>query len=212
MRGLSKAILALAFSTGLAMADEITLLAFGDSLTQGYGLPPEQGFTAQLENWIEAAGTEVRVINGGVSGDTTAGGAARINWSLSDEVDAVIVALGGNDMLRGLPPEEAMRNLGLILGEIQKQGLPALLVGMSAPQNFGPEYKAAFDAIYADLAMGYDVALFANFLQGLEDVGDRQKVLESYMQGDGLHPNGAGVALIVARIGPEVLKLIGLRE
>ncbi len=212
MRGLSKAILALVFSTGLAMADEITLLAFGDSLTQGYGLPPEQGFTAQLENWIGAAGAEVRVINGGVSGDTTAGGAARINWSLSDEVDAVIVALGGNDMLRGLPPEEAMRNLGLILGEIQKQGLPALLVGMSAPQNFGPEYKAAFDAIYADLAMGYDVALFANFLQGLEDVGDRQKVLENYMQGDRLHPNGAGVALIVARIGPEVLKLIGLRE
>jgi acyl-CoA thioesterase-1 len=148
------------------------------------------------------------MMNAGVSGDTTAGGAARIAWSLTDEVDAVIVALGGNDFLRGLPPEAVRANLDAILAEIGSRGLPVLLVGMQAPGNFGAEYKAAFDAIYPDLAEAHGAALFPDFLQGLADLDDPALVVRDYLQGDAVHPNAAGVALIVARMGPEVLALV----
>ncbi len=196
------------FLSAPAVAEPVTLLAFGDSLTQGFGLSPEDGFVAQMQAWLGDHGAAVTMMNAGVSGDTTAGGAARIAWSLTDEVDAVIVALGGNDFLRGLPPEAVRANLDAILAEIGSRGLPVLLVGMQAPGNFGAEYKAAFDAIYPDLAEAHGAALFPDFLQGLADLDDPALVVRDYLQGDAVHPNAAGVALIVARMGPEVLALV----
>ena len=184
------------------------LLAFGDSLTQGYGLEQSAGFVPVLEAWLRAAGEDVRVINGGVSGDTTAGGAARIAWNLTPDIDAVIVALGGNDLLRGLPPEAARENLSRILTEIRARGLPVLLVGLPAPLNYGADYKAAFDAIYRDLAREFSIPLYPDFMAPLSAMDDRQKVLSAFMQADATHPNAAGVRLIVEAMGPEVLKLL----
>lgn len=190
------------------MAEPVTLLAFGDSLTQGYGLADRDGFVPTLEAWLQAEGADVIVINGGVSGDTTAGGAARIAWSLTPEVDAVLVALGGNDLLRGIDPAETRANLDAILTEIGAQGLPALLVGMEATGNYGENFKTAFDAIYPDLARAHDVPLFGQFLQGLVDLEDRQAALRDYFQPDATHPNAEGVTLIVESMGPAVLGLV----
>jgi acyl-CoA thioesterase-1 len=133
-------------------AEEITVVALGDSLTQGFGLVEEEGFVPQLQAGLQARGNDVVVENHGVSGDTTAGGLARIGWALGDHVDALIVALGGNDLLRGLPPEVSRANLDGILAEAEARGLPVLLIGLQAPGNYGPDYKAAFDAMYPDLA------------------------------------------------------------
>lgn len=190
-----------------AMGEPVTLLAFGDSLTQGYGLPQSDGFVPVLERWLNDHGAEVTVINGGVSGDTTAGGAARIAWSLTPEVDAVLVALGGNDLLRGIEPDETRANLDAILTETTSRGLPTLLVGMEATGNFGGGYKAEFDVIYQDLAEEHDVPLYPLLLQPLTENGDRQAMLRDYMQNDAIHPNAAGVRLIVEAIGPTVLEL-----
>ncbi len=190
------------------MAEPVTLLAFGDSLTQGYGLSEEDGFVPTLEAWLQAEGADVIVINGGVSGDTTAGGAARIAWSLTPEVDAVLVALGGNDLLRGIDPAETRANLDAILTEIGARDLPTLLVGMEATGNYGESFKAEFDAIYPELAEAHGVPLFGQFLQGLVDIEDRQASLRDYLQPDATHPNAEGVALIVERMGPAVLDLV----
>ena len=191
-----------------AQAEPVTLLAFGDSLTQGYGLPAKLGFVPQLETWLTEHGAEVTVVNGGVSGDTSAGGASRIAWALDPRVDAVMVTLGGNDLLRGIDPAETKANLGTILAEIEAKGLPVLLVGMTALGNYGEAYAAAFNAIYPTLAESRDVPLFANFLAGLEAAGDRQTVLRDYILPDAVHPNEHGVALIVEAIGPTVLDLV----
>ena len=191
-----------------AIAEPVTLLALGDSLTQGYGLPADQGFVPQLEGWLTAHGAEVTVINGGVSGDTSAGGASRIGWALDPAVDAVMVTLGGNDLLRGIDPAETRANLDAILGTVQDKGLPVLLVGMTALGNYGASYADAFNAIYPDLAAARSVPLFADFFAGLEAMGDWQTVLPAYFQPDGVHPNAEGVALIVDAIGPVVLDLI----
>lgn len=190
------------------MGEPITLLAFGDSLTQGYGLPQEDGFVPNLEAWLRSEGADVRVINGGVSGDTTAGGAARIAWSLTPEVDAVIVALGGNDLLRGIEPAETKANLDVILAEITGRGLPALLVGMQATGNFGAAYKAEFDALYPALAEKYGLALYPQFMLALVQLGDRQRVVRDYLQPDATHPNARGVARIVDAMGPSVLQVL----
>ncbi len=202
--------MALPFLALPALADPVTLLAFGDSLTQGYGLDEADGFVPQLEAWLNDHGAEVRVINGGVSGDTTAGGAARIAWSLVPDVDAVLVALGGNDMLRGIDPEATHANLDTILTEIQAHNLPVLLIGMEAPGNFGPGYKAAFEAIYPQLAEKFRAALYPQFMAGLAALDDRQRVVRDYLQADAIHPNAKGVGLIVAAMGPEILQLLGV--
>jgi len=194
------------------MADPVTLLAIGDSLTQGYGLPAKLGFVPQLEAWLNGNGAEVTVVNGGVSGDTSAGGASRIGWALDPRIDAVMVTLGGNDLLRGIDPAETKRNLDTILGEVEAKGLPVLLVGMTALGNYGDTYAQAFNAIYPSLAEARDVPLFEDFLAGLEAVGDRQKVLSDYILPDAVHPNEFGVALIVAAIGPTVLDLVHAAE
>jgi len=194
-------------STALAQ-QPITLAALGDSLTQGFGLPEEDGFVPRLRQWLAENGAQgVEVINAGVSGDTSAGGLARIGWTLGDDVDGLIVALGGNDVLRGIQPEVTASNLDGILQAADAAGVPVLLSGMRAPGNYGPEYKAEFDAIYPDLADEYGAILHPFFLRGLGSDEDMTGA-RSLMQRDGLHPNAEGVARIVADIGPYVLELV----
>jgi acyl-CoA thioesterase-1 len=193
-----------------AAAQTITIAALGDSLTQGYGLAVEDGFVPQLQDWLTARGHDVTLINAGVSGDTTAGGLARIGWTLSADVDALIVALGGNDLLRGLPPETSRANLDGILQAAGSADVPVLLVGFEAPGNYGPEFKAAFDAIYPELAADYGVLHADSFLGPLTDAAaaDPRAALARYMQADGIHPNATGVARIVEALGPLVEQLI----
>ncbi len=199
----------LILSTTAALAEPVTIAALGDSLTQGYGLVPEQGFVPQLEAWLRENGADVELMNAGVSGDTTAGGLSRIDWTLTSDVDALIVALGGNDLLRGIDPAVSRANLDGILKAATARDLPVLLVGMDAPANYGPEFEAAFDGMYAELAEAYDVALYPNFLGALAGQEDRQAALAELMQPDGIHPNAKGVSLIVEDMGPSVLELIG---
>lgn len=184
----------------------MTVLALGDSLTQGYGLPEAEGFVPQLEAWLQDRGIDARVINGGVSGDTSAGGAARVAWSLTEDVDAMIVALGGNDMLRGTDPAVTRENIASILREAAARQVEVLLVGMRAPGNYGPGYKQAFDALYPDLAATHGVLYHDNFFAGLGE-GDPDS-LRRFMQADGLHPDAGGVARIVDALGPAVIGLI----
>lgn len=189
-----------------AMAEDVTVLAFGDSLTQGYGLPEAQGLVPQLDAWLAAKGVEVELVNAGVSGDTTAGGAARVDWSLTPEVDAMIVTLGGNDLLRGLDPAEARGNLRAILESARSRDVEVLLVGMKAPGNYGADYKSAFDSIYPDLAQEFGTLYFENFFAGLgqEDPAQARR----YFQPDGIHPNATGVERIVEALGPSVVDLV----
>lgn len=206
--------LALAAATAAvsASAEPVTIAALGDSLTQGYGLPESEGFAPRLEAWLRANGApEAVVINAGVSGDTTAGGLARVAWTLTDEVDAVIVALGGNDLLRGLDPAESRRNLDGILAAVDERGLPMLLAGLPAPANYGAEFQAAFDAIYPELAAEHGAILYPNFLGGL-GAGRDLNAARALMQPDGIHPNAEGVAAVVAAIGPSVLDLVAAAE
>ena len=197
-------------TAGMAAAEPMTIAALGDSLTQGYGLPPEDGFVPQLQRWLDADGQEVTLINAGVSGDTTAGGLSRIGWTLTDDVDALIVALGGNDLLRGIDPSVSRANLDGILSEATARSLPVLLIGMDAPSNYGAEYEADFEAIYPELAEKYGALHHENFLGALSALGNPEEALERYMQPDRIHPNAEGVALIVEDIGPRVLELVEL--
>ncbi len=191
-----------------ATAQTVTIAALGDSLTQGYGLPQDEGFVAQMQRWLRERGADVRLINAGVSGDTTAGGAARVDWTLTPEVDGLIVALGGNDLLRGIDPASSRANLERILERADAAGVPVLLVGMQAPGNFGPEYKAAFDAIYPELAARYGVLFAESFFGGIAGKEATPAELLPWMQADGIHPNAQGVARIVAALGPKVLELV----
>lgn len=191
-----------------ALAEPVTVVALGDSLTAGYGLQDGNGLVPQLQDWLAAQGQDVVIVNAGVSGDTTAGGLARLDWSLTSETDALIVALGGNDMLRGLPPSEARANLDEILNRAAARGLPVLLVGLATPRNYGPEYKAEFDAIYPDLAAKYGTLLTRNMFAPLVAQGADPATVAPYFQGDGIHPNKRGVAMIVAGMGPMVVELL----
>lgn len=210
-----KVLLALVFSfcgTVAAMAG-VRIAALGDSLTQGYGLPEVQGFVPQMQAWLKAAGSDAVVINAGVSGDTTAGGAARVGWTLSPDVGAMMVILGGNDMLRGIDPGVARANLETILQAAQAAEVKVLLVGMQAPGNYGPDYKTQFDALYPDLAAEYGALFAPSFFAGLQaEVGDDPAALRPFMQGDGIHPNAEGVKRIVAALGPKVLELVRAAE
>jgi len=207
LRAMRNAAVALMLTGLPALAETKTLLALGDSLTQGYGLPQEQGFVPQLQTWLQAQGADVKVINAGVSGDTTAGGVSRLDWSLTPEVDAMIVNLGGNDLLRGINPANSRANLDKILATAQARNLPVLLVGLRAPGNYGPDFKAAFDAMYPDLAAQYGVDLEMSFFAPLMADGDGRFEAET-MQPDGIHPSAQGVALIVQGMGPKVLALL----
>lgn len=182
------------------------IVALGDSLTAGYGLAADEGLVPQLNAWLAAQGSTAQVINAGVSGDTTAGGRARLAWALGDGADALIVALGGNDILRGLPPEEARANLAAILGEARARDLPVLLAGHRAPGNFGPEWQAGYNALYPTLAEDYDAVLMADLLAPIRALDDTARA--EALQADGLHPSAAGVALIVGALGPKTLELM----
>ncbi len=184
-----------------ASAEPIRLLAIGDSLTAGYGLPTDQSFPVQLEIALRDRGYEVAVINAGVSGDTTAGGLARLDWALADEPDLVLLELGANDGLRGLDPHDTRKNLAAMLELLSQRGMPTLLAGMYAPPNLGREYGEVFNALYPELAEQYAVPLYPFFLDGVAAVADLN-------QADGIHPNGAGVAVIVERMLPSVIALI----
>lgn len=205
---LGKSVLALILATGLAQAEPVRVAALGDSLTQGYGLLSEQGFVPQMQGWLTAHGAEVTLINAGVSGDTTAGGRNRVGWTLTPDVDGMIVTLGGNDLLRGIDPAASRENLRDILVQAQAAEVNVFLVGMRATGNFGPEYKADFDSIYPDLAAEFQVPLFADFFAGLRATGASQADIQSLMQADGIHPNPEGVVLIVDAMGPALLDWI----
>ena len=192
----------------LPAAAATRIVALGDSLTAGYGLPPEQGFVPRLDAWLAAHGAEdVEVVNAGVSGDTTAGGLARLDWTLGEPADAMILELGANDMLRGLDPAAARANLGRILATVTGQGMPVLLAGVPAIGNFGPEYQASFGALYPDLAKEYGAILYPSFFAGIAK-GRTPAEARALIQGDGLHPNAEGVEAIVEDIGPVVLELV----
>ena len=203
---LGKAFITLALSFSVASAEPLSVVALGDSLTAGYGLPEGEGFVPQLKGWLAAQGSDALVVNAGVSGDTSAGGLARLDWSLTPETDALIVALGGNDLLRGLDPATTRSNLEAILTKAEARGLPVLLIGLSGLANFGADWKAEFDAIFPDLAARFDTLLEPSFMAGLgaEDPG----AARALMQGDGIHPNAEGVKRIVAQIGPQVQALL----
>ncbi|OUS07288.1 hypothetical protein A9Q96_07290 [Rhodobacterales bacterium 52_120_T64] len=200
-------ILAILTTQAAQAEDTFTIIAFGDSLTRGYGLPEDQGFVPQLQAWLTAnGGKNITVVNAGLSGDTTAGGLARIDWTLTDDVDAVIVALGGNDMLRGIWPSSSHENLDGIVALLTERDLPVLLVGLPAPTNFGPEFKAEFDAMYPAVATKYEALLYRYFFDGFGTAQDTAAISQ-YMQDDATHPNAEGVLLIVAHMGPMVLEL-----
>ncbi|MEP2716508.1 arylesterase [Pseudophaeobacter sp.] len=192
-----------------ARADALRITAFGDSLVQGYGLPQGEGLVPQLEAWLQEQNQEVVLSNAGVSGDTSAGGAARIDWTLSDSPQGLVVLLGGNDLLRGLPPTETRANLRKILVAAQAQEVEVLLIGMQAPGNYGPAYKASFDGIYAELAQEFDALLHPDAFAGIRAVaGPDPAAAQAYMQGDNIHPNAKGVALNVEALGPVVQQLM----
>ncbi|MGO1119728.1 arylesterase [Rhodovibrionaceae bacterium A322] len=206
-------LLAVFLQTGQLKAQEsLRLLAFGDSLVHGYGLPAGQAFPDQLALALAASGTanglEVEVINGGNSGDTTAAGLARLTWSLADNPDAVLVVLGGNDGLRGLSPDETYNNLSAILDTLAAREIPVLLAGMLAPRNLGSDYARSFDGAFARLArerQGENFFFYPFFLEGVAAERDLN-------QPDGIHPNEAGVAEIVRRILPQVNALLARSE
>ncbi|MGH6968797.1 MAG: arylesterase [Stellaceae bacterium] len=186
-------------------APPIRILAFGDSLTAGYGLAHEDSFPARLEARLATDGFDAIVVNGGFSGDTTAGGLSRIKWSLKDKPQAAIVELGANDALRGIAPAVAEVNLDKLLARLRDAHVKVLLAGMRAPANWGRQYQTQFDAIYPRLAAKYGVPLYPFFLDGVA-------LDPALNQGDGLHPNARGVAVIVGRIAPAVERLIGPRH
>ncbi|MFD2033029.1 arylesterase [Ancylobacter dichloromethanicus] len=194
---------ALALFTGVAgaltpaAAEPLRIVALGDSLTAGFGLPASQSFPTRLEAALRAKGHEVVIENAGVSGDTTSAGLARLDWSVPEGTDGVILELGANDALRGLDPAIPERSLGAILARLKARGIPVLMAGMQAPPNFGAAYRARFDPIYERLAAQYDVELYPFFLDGV--AGET-----ALNQKDGIHPTAAGVEVIVARMLPAV--------
>ncbi len=208
LRGLPHALLligsvAITALPGISAAQgaPVRVVALGDSLTAGYGLPPSEAFPAQLEVALKARGHDVVVENAGVSGDTATQGLARLDWSVPQGTQAVIVALGANDMLRGLPPEVTRTALNNIVVRLKARGLPVLVSGMRAAPNLGESYRARFDAIYPELAEKQQVRLHPFFLEGVAGSPNLN-------QPDGLHPTGKGVARMVEGILPDVEQLV----
>jgi len=178
------------------------ILAFGDSITAGFGLPPEEAFPARLEARLRAQGIAAHVVNAGVSGDTTTAGLARLDWALAGKPDVVILELGANDALRGIDPATVRANLEAMISRIQASGAKLLVAGMVAPSNWGEDYRRDFDRIYPELAQAHGVALYPFLLDGV--------AMDARLnQPDGLHPNERGVAVLVDHIAPLVARLIG---
>ncbi|WP_137699773.1 arylesterase [Marimonas lutisalis] len=208
VRAVGKALAAGIFAlvlAGQAAAEKVHLIAFGDSLTAGWGLLDHEGFVPQLRQWLEAQGEDVRIVLAGVSGDTTAGGLARMDWTLTDELQGIILQLGGNDALRGVDPAVTRENLDRMMRIASDRGLEILLVGIAAPGNYGADYQTSFAATYPELAKAHDALVYPDFFAAL---GDTPAGALPYMQEDGIHPNAEGVQRIVGDIGPEVQALI----
>lgn len=201
VKGLAAVTLVVTLATAPAAARTPEILVLGDSLTAGFGLPENEAFPAMLEARLRGEGIEVRVVNAGVSGDTTAGGLARLDWALADKPDFVILALGANDALRGIDPAIVRTNLDEMITKIQASGAKLLLLGMLAPPNWGEAYQRDFDRIYPDLAKAHGVPLYPFFLDGVA-------MDPKLNQPDGLHPNQKGVAVLVDHIAPLVAKLV----
>ncbi len=201
-RGVNVLALALLMSAGPASASEpLRILALGDSLTAGYGLSRADSFTTRLERALDAAGYPAEVIDAGVSGDTSAGGRARLDWLLTEDPDVVLIELGANDGLRGLDPAMTEANLDAIIARAKASGAAVLLSGMRAPPNLGPEYAAEFEPIYRRLADKHGVALQPFFLEGVAARPDLN-------QDDGIHPNAKGMGLVVEGLLPHIRKVI----
>jgi acyl-CoA thioesterase I len=196
------AILGLAAAGAPAAAHVPVVLDLGDSLTAGYGLPESEAFPARLEAWLRQRGIAARVVNAGVSGDTTAGGLARLDWAMADKPDLVILGLGANDALRGIDPTTVRANLDKMIQKIEAAGAKVLLLGMLAPPNWGEAYAKTFDRIFPDLARAYHLPLYPFFLEGVA-------MKPELNQADGLHPNAQGVVVLVDRIGPVVAAVLG---
>ncbi|NQW01054.1 MAG: arylesterase [Rhodospirillales bacterium] len=186
-------------------AEPLKILMLGDSLTAGYGLVKGQSVPARLDQALKAGGVDVQIINAGVSGDTSAGGRARLAWALADGPRGLIIELGANDGLRGLDPQQTFANLDAIISQAKAAGLAVLLTGMRAPPNLGPEYGDEFNRIYPDLAARHRVPLYPFFLDGV--VAD-----PALNQADGIHPNPDGVAVIVKKLLPLVKAMISAIE
>ena len=192
-------------SAAAAQERDVHILAFGDSLTAGYGLPSGQGFVPQLEDMLRRNGVRARVTNAGVSGNTTANGRARVRWTLDGlkvKPDLAIVALGANDMLRGYPPSQTREDLDFILGEFKKRDIPVLVAGMLAPPNLGSRYMSDYNKIFPDLARKYDAPLYPFFLAGVAGIS-------ALNLPDRVHPNFQGIKRMVSGITPTVLKALG---
>jgi acyl-CoA thioesterase-1 len=200
-KGLPVLALAIALTAVPAHAATVKLVAFGDSLFAGYGLAQKDSFPARLDAALRANGHDVAVINAGVSGDTTAGGLARFDWAVPKDGDAVMLELGANDALRGINPKVTRNNLRAILDRLANRRVPVLIVGMRSPANWGKDYTKAFDAIFGDLAKATGQDLYPFFLDGVA-------LDKNLNQPDGLHPNAAGVEVIVKRILPSVEALL----
>lgn len=198
-------ILSLLLAAAPAAAETVRLIAVGDSLTAGYGLPEGDGLVPQLQAWMAAEGEDVEIVQAGVSGDTTAGGRARLDWALTGDVQGIVLELGGNDVLRGLPPAEARANLAAMIETAQAKGLDVLLVGVPVAANYGPDYQAAFRAIWPDLAADYGTLIYPDLLAALG--ADPARAVR-FLQGDGIHPTAEGVRMIVADFGPSVQALV----
>lgn len=179
-----------------------TIVMLGDSITAGYGLPQEDALPAKLEAALHADGYAIDIVNAGVSGDTTAGGRARLDWALGDHPDAVLIALGGNDMLRALDPDAMRANLAAMIEAARAQNVLVMLAGMRAAENLGGNYAARFDAVFPDLAKAYGVPLYPFLLDGVATD-------PALNQDDGIHPNAKGVGVIIARLAPFVEKTVG---
>ena len=201
MRSVASLFLAGLLMASPAAALPLRIVALGDSLTAGYGVPADASFPARLEAALRAKGHDVTIVNAGVSGDTAAQGLARLDWALADGADAAIVELGANDALRGLDPALTRRSLTAILDALKARGIPVLLAGMRAPRNMGATYVDQFDSIYPELARSHSAILYPFFLDGV--AGVRGLNLE-----DGIHPNANGIEEIVQRILPKVEELI----
>jgi acyl-CoA thioesterase-1 len=194
-------VASLVFSVA-ANARTITLVGFGDSLMAGYQLPPGDGFPEKLQAALKAKGMDVTVANAGVSGDTTTGGLSRIDWSVPDGTDGVILELGANDALRGIAPEQSEKNLDQMIARLKERGIAVFLAGMVAPPNMGADYAARFNPIYEKLAKKHGVALYPFFLDGV--VLDASLKLE-----DGMHPNSRGVDVMVQKMEPDITQFVG---
>lgn len=198
-------LVVLGLAVPVQAADPVRILAFGDSLTAGYGLPEGETLTAQLQQALNKMGRPAVVINGGVSGDTTADGLTRIDWALADKPQIMILGLGANDMLRGIDPRSTRANLQGIIEKAKDAGVEIVLAGMLAPPNLGTEYKNAFDAIYPELAKAHNLVFMPFLLQDVAQISDLN-------QGDGIHPNGNGVAIMVRNLLPYVTQAMDKLE